>query len=174
MIFVFSSVVLHFVVFRQSLLLNLKQISWLDWLDSWDPEILLFPNPSIGIMFHFTPHISLPSSSLLFLVPPLKFDSSAFRGLFPFIFKIHLFLLSLCVCMCSTCILGTLRSHKRMSDPLELEPSSGSWEANLHLLKEEQVLLTTESSLQVWIWDYIILNNWHNLHVLVLCCCYNK
>lgn len=110
MIFVFSSVVLHFVVFRQSLLLNLKQISWLDWLDSWDPEILLFPNPSIGIMFQFTPHISLPSSSLLFLVLPLKFDSSAFRGLFPFIFKIHLFLLSLCVCMCYTCILGTLRS----------------------------------------------------------------
>lgn len=32
MTFVLSSIVLHFVVFRQSLLLNLKQISWLDWL----------------------------------------------------------------------------------------------------------------------------------------------
>lgn len=149
------------------------QLAWL--ADYWNPEILSFPSPCIGIVFQFTPHTRLPYSSLLILVPPVKFDSSAFRGLFPFIFKIHLFLFSpVCVCLYSTCILGTLRSHKRMSDSLKLEPSSGSWESNLHLLKEEQLLLTTESSLQVRIWDFITLNNWHSLPVLVLCCCYKN
>lgn len=50
---------------------------------------------------------------------------------------------------------GTLRDQKRAPDLLELantggcETLGGHWEANLHLLQEQQALLLTEPSLQL-------------------------
>lgn len=57
--------------------------------------------------------------------------------------------------VCAPCACSSRRGQKRVSDPLALEflmiashHVCGWWELNLDLLKEQQMFLITESSLQ--------------------------
>jgi hypothetical protein len=89
-----------------------------------------------------------------FSIPLLwSLSSTKFKDLFIFLFlSIGVFFLS--ICLCTMCVPGTCRGQRGASDPRAgvregYEPPCQCWALSPTSLQEQQVLLTTEFSLQL-------------------------